>query len=150
MTTEPIDPDVDADTQRAEISKTHGLVLLAISIGGGIGALARWCLSELVPNNSFPWATFLANVTGSFLIGVLLVLVTYRFAEQKYLRPFLGVGFLGGFTTFSTYSEQTVSLLNDGAFGLAFAYVFGTLATALIAVLLGTRLARAVFAGATR
>lgn len=150
MINEPIDPDVEVSSQRLEITQSHGLVLLVIAAGGGLGSLARWSLSQAVPNDSFPWATFLTNVTGSFLIGVLLVLVTYRFTKQKYLRPFFGVGFLGGFTTFSTYSEQTVALLNDGAFELAFVYVFGTLTAALIAVLLGTRLARWAFAGVTK
>lgn len=150
MTNEPIDPDVESGAQRLEINQTPGLVLFAIAAGGGLGSLARWSLSEALPNDSFPWATFLTNVTGSFLIGVLLVLVSYRFTEQKYLRPFFGVGFLGGFTTFSTYTEQTVSMINDGSFELAIGYVVATLIAALFAVSLGTRLTRLALKGATR
>lgn len=150
MTTEPIDPDVEVSAQNHEMNQTHGLVLAAIAMGGGLGSLARWSLSEALPNDTFPWATFMTNVTGSFLIGILLVLITYRFTKQKYLRPFFGVGFLGGFTTFSTYTEQTVSLLNEGDVLLAIIYVVATVIAAMTAVLAGTRLARLALIGAKK
>jgi CrcB protein len=113
-----------------------GLVLAVIALGGVIGSLARYGLAEGFPHavGSFPWATFATNVAGCFLIGILLALLTPL--SHPLLRPFLGTGILGGFTTFSTFAVDTDKLLPDHAV-LALAYFFGTLAAALLATVLG-------------
>jgi len=119
-------------------------VLLAIACGGALGALARHGLAVWMPADvaSFPWATFWANVVGCVLIGVLTVLVTEVAGRpHRLLRPFVGVGLLGGFTTFSTYTVQTQQLLTEQP-GTALAYLFGTLVAALLAVETGMSLTR--------
>lgn len=142
--TEPVDPDVDlhVEAQRRELS---GALLVAVSVGGGLGALARYGLSVLVPagQGGFPLATFGTNVSGCLAIGVLMVVVTERKAHRL-ARPFLGVGVLGGFTTFSAYAVETDALLRTGHAGVALGYVAATLAGALLAVLAGTVATRAL------
>jgi CrcB protein len=138
---DPIDPDVDlrVPTQRRELVGHHGPVLGVITLGGGLGALARYGLTQLMPTRpgQFPWATFTTNVLGCLLIGVLMVLITEVLSPHRLVRPFLGVGVLGGFTTFSTYAVETHDLLRPGTVGLAFGYLAGTLIAAMLAVLTG-------------
>ncbi|MEV6285062.1 CrcB family protein [Kribbella sp. NPDC051770] len=116
-------------------------VLAVIAAGGVVGSLARYGLAEAWPHQpgGFPWATFVTNVLGCFLIGVLLARITPR--THPLLRPFLGTGILGGFTTFSTFAVDTDRLLPDHAV-VALVYFFGTLAAALVAVWAGDRVAR--------
>ena len=118
-------------------------VLGVVAVGGGIGALARYGLAVLLPGG-FPWATFAVNVLGCLLIGVLMVLVTEVRTPHRLVRPFLGTGILGGFTTFSTYTVEVDALFRAGATGLAFAYLAGTLVAALLAVSAGVWVTRAV------
>ncbi|GAA1957732.1 fluoride efflux transporter CrcB [Amycolatopsis minnesotensis] len=127
----------------------RGVVLLVIALGGGLGAIARYGLAELLPAGpgQFPVATFLTNVAGCFLIGVLMVLITETFSAHPLVRPFLGVGFLGGFTTFSTYAVETRGLLASGGPGLAVGYLAGTLVCAMFAVIGGVWLTRTVTGG---
>ncbi|MFC6011134.1 fluoride efflux transporter CrcB [Nocardia lasii] len=101
-----------------------GSVLAAVSVGGGLGATARYTISHFwpVPVGRFPWSTFVVNVVGCFAIGVLMVVVTELLAAPKLVRPFLGIGVLGGFTTFSTYSLETQRLLDHGAALTALSY----------------------------
>ncbi|GAB1510730.1 fluoride efflux transporter CrcB [Actinophytocola sp. KF-1] len=149
--TEPIDPDVDlrVPAHRRELVRGHLPVLGVISLGGGLGALARYGLATALPAapGHVPWATFLTNVSGCFLIGVLMVLVTEVWTAHRLVRPFLGVGFLGGFTTFSTYAVEIHGLLRPGSVGVAFAYLVGTLASALLAVLAAVWLTRLAVRG---
>ena len=144
--TKPIDPDIDLHVaeQRQELARSHGAVLLVIAAGGGLGALARYGLAELLPTRPghFPWGTFVTNVAGCLLIGVLMVLVTEVVPTHRLVRPFLGVGVLGGFTTFSTYAVETRGLLQPGSVVLAFCYLAGTLLCALLAVAAGVWLTR--------
>ncbi|WP_409464155.1 fluoride efflux transporter FluC [Amycolatopsis sp. GA6-003] len=146
MPEEPLDPDVDLrdPAQQRELVRHRGPVLGVIALGGGLGALARYGLAQALPTESggFPWATFWTNVGGCFLIGVLMVLVTEAWSAHRLVRPFLGVGILGGFTTFSTYAVEARNLLQPDTVPLAFAYLGGTLAAALLAVLLGHALTR--------
>ncbi|MER7461631.1 CrcB family protein [Streptomyces sp. NPDC097981] len=144
---EAIDPDVDLHVpgQRAE---RPGPVLAAIAAGGALGACARYGAGLLWPAGpgGFPWATFWTNVTGCALIGVLMVLISEggRSAPHPLLRPFAGVGVLGGFTTFSTYAVEFSRLLDAGEAGTALAYAGLTVAAAMGAVWAGaaaTRLA---------
>jgi CrcB protein len=144
--TDVIDPDVDVrvGSQRRELVRSHGAVLGVIAVGGGLGAIARYGISVLSPTRvgHFPWGTFATNVLGCFLIGVLMVLITEVWAAHHLLRPFLGVGVLGGFTTFSTYTNEVRGLLQPSTIGIALAYLAGTLICALFAVIVGVWLTR--------
>lgn len=143
-----VDPDVDLHipAQRGELAGAHLRVLGVIALGGGIGALARYGIETLLPaaSGGFPWGTFLINVTGCALIGVLMVLVNDVFTGRPLLRPFVGVGVLGGFTTFSTYANEVRGLLRPGALPVAFAYLAGTVVCALLAVLVAMAATRAL------
>ncbi|HZD96969.1 MAG TPA: fluoride efflux transporter CrcB [Micromonosporaceae bacterium] len=143
----PIDSDIDlhVERQRTELLRTHGAVLAAISVGGAIGALARYGLGVAFPpgRTGFPWATFGINVVGSLLIGILMVLVVDVWEAHPLVRPFLGVGILGGFTTFSTYVVDAQRLVNAGAAATALAYLAATLAGAIFAVYVGLTITRA-------
>ena len=121
-------------------------VLGVISAGGLLGALARYGLASAWPHSPgrFPWATFSTNVSGCFLIGILMVLITEVWSAHRLLRPFLGVGVLGGFTTFSTYTGDVQQMVAAGAARAALAYLAGTLIAALAAVYAGLTLTRLV------
>lgn len=123
--------------------------LVAIAVGGALGSAARWLLAELVPHQSgeLPVSTWVANVTGAFALGALLALVVHRWPAQRLIRPFWGVGVLGGYTTFSTYMLETRALLEAGQPGRAGLYLFGTLVTGLAATWLGLGLGRALVTG---
>jgi CrcB protein len=118
--------------------------LVAVAIGGAVGALARYALVSVVPANpdGFPLGTLLVNFAGCLLIGALMVVVTELRNIHGLVRPFLGVGVLGGFTTFSTYAEEVRALIARGALPLAGAYLLGTVLGALVAVAVGMRIAR--------
>lgn len=92
-------------------------VLGSISAGGVAGALARHGLSEVFPRDpgGWPWATWAVNVAGCLLLGVLMVLISEVWTGRRLLRPFLGVGVLGGFTTFSTAMVEVQQLVAEGA-----------------------------------
>jgi CrcB protein len=142
----PIDSDIDlhVERQRTELPRTHGAVLVAISIGGAIGALARYGLGVALPpgRTGFPWPTFGINVVGSLLIGILMVLVVEVWDAHPLVRPFLGVGILGGFTTFSTYAVDVQRLVDAGAAGTALAYLAATLVAAVVAAYVGLTITR--------
>lgn len=135
-----VDPDVDlADpAQRAETAGgAKWKVLGVIAAGGALGSVARYAalLHWPAAEHSFPWAVFVVNVSGCALIGVLMVLVAERGAVTRPLvRPFLGVGVLGGFTTFSTYAADVSKLLVRQEVLTAMAYAVGTVVAALGAV----------------
>ncbi|WP_248960130.1 fluoride efflux transporter FluC [Sphaerisporangium perillae] len=116
-----------------------------ISAGGVIGTLARYGLSTAFPHppGSFPWATFVTNVTGCLLIGVLMTMISEVGQVHRLLRPFLGVGVLGGFTTFSGYVIDIGRAAAAGALGTALAYLAGTVICAVPAVYAGAVAARA-------
>jgi len=136
-----VDPDVDFHDprQRAELTPHSWPVLAAISAGGGLGGLARYGLGEAFPwrPGAFPWSTFAVNVSGCLLIGALMVLITRRWPDAKLLRPFAGVGLLGGYTTFSTYVLDIRNTVAAGRPGVALLYLGGTLVAAVTAVWAG-------------
>ncbi len=117
-------------------------VLVAIAVGGVIGAEARYGLTRLIPASpgGVPWAILLINVLGGLLMGVLMGLLALRQNPHPLIRPFFGVGILGGFTTFSTYSTDTYHLIDADRPLAAVGYVALTLTGALLAVLLGQTL----------
>ncbi len=128
----------------ARIRTGHPGTTAAIAAGGALGALSRYGLTVAVPDGSgtFPWGTFLVNVTGCALIGVLMTLLLEVWVAHPLWRPFLGIGILGGFTTFSTYAVQTRGLLDSGAAATGLLYLFGTVGAALVAVWFGAHLTR--------
>jgi CrcB protein len=117
-----------------------------------LGAEGRYGLSVLWPHDAgqFPFATFITNVTGCLLIGVLMVLITEVWPAHRLLRPFLGVGVLGGYTTFSTYVLDVQQLISAGAARTALLYLVGTLLTALAAAYAGIFITRLATAGHPR
>ena len=117
-----------------------GVGVAATSVGGAVGAVARWSLTDLFPvaAGHFPWVTFAINVVGSGLLAALPLLAIAR--SRPWIGLFLGTGVLGGFTTMSAASAETFVLLDRGDTGLGLAYCVGTLCAALLAVLLMDRL----------
>jgi CrcB protein len=115
---------------------------LAVALAGGLGTLARYGVQAFVVRRGdwpLPAATFAVNVVGSLLLGYLLV----RLSGHAWLRAVVGVGFLGGFTTFSTLAFELHRLVEGRAFGLAFAYAIGSILAGLAAAALGALIARA-------
>jgi CrcB protein len=143
--TSPVDPDVDLPTStRRARPAVDPAVLGAIAIGGALGSEARFALGRALPHaaGSWPTATLLINVSGSLVLAVLMVLLTELTSPHRLLRPFLGVGVLGGYTTFSTAEVDVRQMLHAGRPLLAAAYLLGTVVAALLAAWLGTTLAR--------
>jgi CrcB protein len=121
---------------------SQSAVLTAVAVGGSAGSAARYGVALLLPHDAgtgVPWSTLAVNASGCLLIGILAVVVEGR---HPLLRPLLGVGVLGGFTTFSTFAVDTVVLSSRGAAWTALAYAATTLVTALAAVSLGVWSAR--------
>jgi CrcB protein len=114
-------------------------VLTAIAVGGGLGSVCRYLAGRAAPTaaGGFPWATFFINVSGCLTLGALMVFVLEVWPPRRYVRPFWGIGFLGGYTTFSTYTAELRELLDRGAWVVAGAYAVGSLVAGLAAVWLG-------------
>ena len=123
----------------------QGRALVAVAVGGALGALARFGIGLAVPYQpgTFPLATFAINVVGCLLIGAVIVLLTERTAAHPLARPFLATGILGGFTTFSTFATDADELLRIGHIGTALGYLVGTPIAAVAATSAGIRLTRA-------
>ncbi len=121
--------------------------LLQIALGGALGASARF-LANLAAarwlGTSFPWATLFVNVLGSFLMGVLFVALVEKGASRA--APFLMTGILGGFTTFSAFSLDAMTLWERGDAMQAAAYVAGSVGISILALMLGVAVTRGVFA----
>lgn len=126
-------------------------VLLVIALGGVIGATARYALSQAVPtpDNGFPIATLATNVIGSFLLGFVAVLGVRRLVSMRYFRPFVAIGMIGSFTTFSAFAVENVELVDRGEILVAVVYVPIMLSTGLAAARLGIGAGRR-FNGAVR
>jgi len=120
--------------------------LAAIAAGGFLGGPTRYLLGQAFPTapHTFPMTTFVINVTGSFILAVLLVCVIEVWPPKRYARPFGAVGFLGAYTTFSTWMVDTDRLLAAGRYGAAALDVVGSLGSGLAATALGIFVARAV------
>jgi fluoride exporter len=120
-------------------------VVAAIAAGGFLGGPTRYLLGQAFPTSphTFPATTFVINVTGSFVLAVLLVCVIEVWPPTRYVRPFGAVGFLGAYTTFSTWMVDTDRFLAAGRYGLAALDVFGSLLSGLVATALGIFVARA-------
>lgn len=140
------------ETQLSRRRVSDPAVLAVIAVGGIVGTEARYALSVAWPHGpgQLPAATWVANTSGCFLIGVLMVVLTELTAAHPLVRPFLGVGVLGGYTTFSTATVEVQQLVQQGRAALALGYLLATVVAALVAVALGTAATRAVGAGWVR
>jgi len=141
----PVDPDVE----RSATPRVTWDVIAVIALGGALGSLARWGLDRglVAGPGGFPWATFAENVSGCLALGALMVLVQEVWpadGRAKLLRPFAGVGVLGGWTTFSTYALDTRGLLAGGHGGTATAYLVGSVLAGLLAVWAGIALTESI------
>ncbi len=121
--------------------------LLIVGIGGFLGANARYLVGGWLAERlgvAFPYGTLLINVSGSFIIGLFLSLITERLAVHPAVRLFFAIGFLGAYTTFSTFTFETLALLQARAYLLATANLLGSLLLGMIAVMLGVAIGRLV------
>ena len=120
---------------------------MAIALAGSLGALARYGLDGFVSrrtSGAFPWGTFAVNISGAFVLGLVFTLATERWGLAPWLRSGITIGFLGAYTTFSTFMLESYRLASDRALGLAAANVLGSCAVGLVAVYLGIVAARAM------
>lgn len=119
--------------------------MLLVGLGGGVGSMFRYSISVLFNKFSttlFPWPTFIVNVLGSFLMGLLISYFGRSFIVSPNLKLLLVVGFCGGFTTFSTFSIEGLNLLNSGNTTIAITYILGSVFFGLIAVWLGVTIGK--------
>ena len=122
-------------------------VYLAVAAGGALGAVARYSLDRLIERRSFsvfPWSTFAINVSGCLLIGILIAAVVDRRHTPLWLRTGLVVGLVGGYTTFSTFAQETFDLVEEGRSGLALTYAAGSVCLGVAAVVAGLKVGRAL------
>ncbi len=122
-------------------------ILIQVALGGAIGAVCRYLTGVLavrVMGHGFPWGTLAVNVVGSFLMGVLVVVLAKK--GGNHLAPLLMTGMLGGFTTFSAFSLDAVTLFERGQVATAGLYVLTSVLLSILALVLGLLLARGVLA----
>jgi fluoride exporter len=111
-----------------------------VGLGGFLGAIARYALGGWVAMRwgaAFPWGTFVINITGSFIVGFFLAFAQYRPWLHPQFRLLFAVGFVGAYTTFSTYTYESLRLMMDGQFALAALNVIGSVVVGLAAVFAG-------------
>ena len=122
-------------------------MLLYVALGSAIGGVSRYLLGGLVQrmlDTTFPAGTLLVNVSGSFLLGAIIRYALETPSLTPEVRAFLTIGFCGGYTTFSTFSYETMALLEDGEWARAGVYITASVILSLIATFLGLALARQV------
>lgn len=121
-------------------------VLAAVAAGGALGAPARYgiALAVTVAPGTFPWGTFWINVSGSFALGAVVAVILGRLPADRYRLPFLATGFLGAYTTYSTFAVESDLLARNGHVAVALVYVGASLAAGLAAVSAGLAAGRAV------
>ncbi len=146
----PIDPDL-SPSDPAEPSRRHRPqpgrtasrarpdVLLSTALGGALGAIARYEMGRIihVGANGFPWGTFTINLSGSLVLGFVAILVIEHLPPTRFLRSFVIVGFLGAYTTYSTYMVETDLLVKNGHVGVAMTYLLASAVLGLAFVWIG-------------
>ena len=118
--------------------------ILAVATGGAVGSVLRYLISRISFLSAFPWSTLLVNLAGSFILGLFLAVTGTRVAISQESRAFVSIGLLGGFTTFSTFSQQTISLWQTERFAFAGWNIVLNVALGLFAAWLGWRLGRMI------
>lgn len=128
------------------MASLDGRELAAIFAGGVLGALARVGLERAFPGGapSWPWVTFSINLTGAFLLGFIVTQLQERQPVTTYMRPLLGTGYCGAFTTFSTVQLELLKMLDDHRYGLAAGYAAASVIGGYVAVYTATALVRRV------
>ena len=123
-------------------------MLFSVGVGGGLGALARYYIAGWVQpaGADFNWGIFIVNITGGLLMGLIVEASALKLNLTPELRSFLTVGILGGYTTFSTFSLDSALLLQKGQYGLAAAYVIGSVVLSIAALFAGLWIARVFYA----
>lgn len=113
--------------------REHASVVAVVALGGAIGACGRYAASLLWPTapDAFPWTTLAVNVTGCAVMGIFMALISEVWSAHRLLRPFVGTGILGGYTTFSTYAADIQHLVDSGHAATALAYLALTVLAAL-------------------
>lgn len=114
-------------------------VLAVIALGGIVGATARYEVAKALPTppGTFPWATFWTNMSGSLVLGFLLVVLLDRARSHRLLRPFLATGILGAYTTMSTYLVETAILIKDGHAAVGVTYAVSSVVVGLLLAFAG-------------
>jgi CrcB protein len=157
----PLDPDIDAEEDRrpppeagspfAELGRRrfprlHRDILTVVFVGGIVGGLARYGMTKAwpTPDAGFPWATFVVNTLGAFGLALLVALIADVLASRRLLRPAVGTGFFGAFTTFSSVVTTSDHLMAHGHAQTGWIYLAGSTVAALGAVSFGLLLGRAV------
>jgi fluoride exporter len=118
---------------------------LAVAAGGALGALARYLVDRSIEARAFglfPWSTFTINLSGCFAVGAVVAALVDRHHTPEWLRLGLVMGVLGGYTTFSTFGQETFDLIEEGRLALAVTYAVASVAIGVTAVLAGSRLGR--------
>ncbi len=118
--------------------------LLLVAVGGALGAMTRYSVYNVAAfyGNKPAWATFFINAVGAFLIGVAYLLLLEKSGEQAQLRSLITVGFLGAFTTYSSYSLDALQLFEQGQVGVALFYLLGTMVVCVLATWMGLTVTR--------
>jgi CrcB protein len=120
-------------------------VIVGVALGGALGASARYGIDRLIERRStavFPWSTFTINVTGCFLIGLVTAALVDRHHLPAWLRVGIVVGFIGGYTTFSTFVQETYDVGDIHHVAIALAYVVASIAAGLVVLYAGLRVGR--------
>lgn len=123
------------------------MTLVVIAMGGALGALSRFAMGNWFQGmlgSAFPWGTWAVNAIGSLALGFAMIWLTHTLASSE-LRHFVVMGLLGSFTTFSTFSFETVEMLQEGLWMRAGAYAIGSVAVGILAVVAGAAAASAIF-----
>lgn len=150
----PLDPDLDTGPpgrlgprrRRRRFLRPQVIIVGSLAVGGSVGAVARYAISLALPTvtGRFPWGTFVINISGSFVLGFLLIILIEQFPMGRLARPVIGTGVIGAYTTFSTFMVEAVLLVRAGDPGLALAYLVASLVLGLVAVWVGMLGARVV------
>jgi CrcB protein len=147
----PIDPDLDAGPHRparvrSRWPRIHWATVAVVMIGGFAGGLTRYGIGQAwpTPAGSFPWAIWVVNTGGAFMLGLLLVVVLEVLPPTRYVRALVGTGFCGALTTFSSVVTGVDQLAAHGHAGLAAGYVFASLIAGLAAAFIGIAIGRSM------